>query len=252
MDYIRWAFLLGWLGKINQPQKSHWENLLKTPVGYRLMIKSFIERNFSFVGAWIMQIQKRSLPEKILAAYRQGQFPMVNRFGFISWKRPQVRALIPLDERFHIGKRLTKKLEAQIFEVTFDQAFADVIHNCARPSTHARDVWLTPELIEAYIRLHKLGHAHSVEVWHDGKLVGGEYGLAIGGFYAGESMFHYEDYASRVALVHLVNRLRAKGFTLLDTQYLNATSREFGGYEIELAEYNALLAAALARAETSF
>lgn len=216
------------------------------------MVKNFIEKNFSFIGAWIMQAQKHSLPEKILAAYRQGKFPMVNRFGFISWKRPQTRALIPLDERFHIGKRLTKKIEAHTFEITFDRAFADVIRNCARPSANSHDIWLTAELIEAYIELHKRGFAHSVEVWHDEKLVGGEYGVALGGFYAGESMFHYEDYASRVALAYLVERLRKQGFTLLDTQYLNATSREFGGYEISLTEYQSLLTSALANQAITF
>lgn len=175
---------------------------------------------------------------------------MMGRFGFLEWQAPEKRALIPLDDRFQIGKRLNKKIEGHIFDVTFDRAFPDVIRNCAETRAARGDVWLTPELIEAYIRLHELGFAHSVEVWHDGKLVGGEYGVAIGGFYSGESMFHCEDYASRVAMVYLVERLRERGFTLLDSQYMNATAREFGAFEVGRGEYRQILADALSRQVT--
>lgn len=161
------------------------------------------------------------------------------------WQSPAKRGIVPLDERFHYGKRLHKIIENHTFEVTYDQDFANVIKCCAEPRGKSSEPWLSPDLVYAYTQLHKLGYAHSVEVWHDGKLVGGEYGVAIGGYYSGESMFHREDHASRVAMVYLVEHLREKGFTLLDVQYLNPTSIEFGGYEVEHEEYLQILNRAL-------
>jgi leucyl/phenylalanyl-tRNA--protein transferase len=186
-------------------------------------------------------------PERVIAAYRRGYFPTCTELGLLRWHNPEKRAIVPLDDRFHIGKRLKKKIESHVFEVTFDQAFCEVIKECARRKTGRESTWISQEIIEAFIRLHELGHAHSVEVWHEGKLVGGEYGIAIGGLYSGESMFHSEDYASRVALAYLVERLRARGFVLLDSQYINPTAIEFGAFEVERDEYTKLLAGALAQ-----
>jgi leucyl/phenylalanyl-tRNA--protein transferase len=186
-------------------------------------------------------------PDRVLAAYRRGYFPKIKRIGFLYWSNPERRAIIPLDDRFQVGKRLKKKIESHFFEVTFDKAFPEVIKACASPLPGRSTTWISPEVIESFIRLHELGHAHSVEVWRDGRLVGGEYGIAIGGFYSGESMFHYEDYASRVAMVHLVERLRERGFVLLDSQEMNQTIREFGAMEVERVEYHRLLADALSR-----
>jgi leucyl/phenylalanyl-tRNA--protein transferase len=174
---------------------------------------------------------------------------MTARFGIVKWRDPEQRAIIPLDERFRIGKRLAKKLASGYFEVTFDRAFRDVVEACAqpRPGHGSSWSWLSRDLIEAYLALHRLGYAHSAEVWHEGRLVGGEYGVAIGGLYSGESMFTREDSAGRVALAHVVERLRAHGFVLLDTQYLTSVTCEFGAYEVERSEYHTLLADALAR-----
>jgi leucyl/phenylalanyl-tRNA---protein transferase len=195
----------------------------------------------------IFHHRSRLKPERMIEAYRKGYFPMTTEFGFLRWHNPEQRAIVPLDERFHMGKRLTKKIESHTFEVTFDCAFSKVIRECARTKPGRDSTWISHEIIDSSIRLHELGYAHSVEVWHEGKLVGGEYGIAIGGLYSGESMFNCEDYASRVAMVYLVNHLRERGFVLLDSQIINATAREFGAFEVERDEYMKLLADALSR-----
>lgn len=176
---------------------------------------------------------------------------MISKDGILEWRSPEPRAIVPLDDRFTIGKRLSKKLDSGIFQATFNRSFRDVVHACAEPRPGSPRVWITPEVCHAYVRLHELGHAHSVEIWRGNQLVGGEYGVAIGGFYSGESMFTREDYAGRVAMVHLVRRLRERGFTLLDSQYMNPTAREFGAVEVDRHEYARLLAGALS-CEASF
>lgn len=186
-------------------------------------------------------------PERMVASYREGRFPLIGRLDHIVWQDPAVRAVIPLDERFRVGKRLRKKIESGHFTVTFDRAFRRVIEACAELRPGREVLWLSPELIDAYTRLHRCGYAHSVEVWREGRLVGGEYGVAIGGLYSGESMFTREDYAGRVALACLAHRLRDRGFALLDTQQMSEVAREFGAFTIGRAEYGRLLADALAR-----
>ncbi|MBI5951267.1 MAG: leucyl/phenylalanyl-tRNA--protein transferase [Chloroflexi bacterium] len=186
-------------------------------------------------------------PERVLAAYRRGYYPNIKKIGFLYWSNPKKRAIIPLDERFHVAKRLKRKTDSHFFEVTFDKAFLDVIKECARLKPERQTTWISPEIIESFVRLHELGYAHSVEVWRDGRLVGGEYGVSIGGFYSGESMFHLEDYASRVALVYLVERLRERGFVLFDTQEMSPIASQCGGFEVERVEYHRLLADALSR-----
>lgn len=186
-------------------------------------------------------------PELLLSAYAQGIFPMADACGEIGWYEPIRRAIIPLDERFHVPRRLARTVRSGFYTVTFDAAFADVIEACAAPAPGRETTWISPEIIRAYTELHRLGYAHSVECWRDGQLAGGLYGVALGGLFAGESMFHRMRDASKVALVHLVERLRRGGFVLLDSQFLTGTHMlQFGAIEIPRAEYHRLLRQALA------
>jgi leucyl/phenylalanyl-tRNA---protein transferase len=186
-------------------------------------------------------------PDLLLYAYSQGVFPMAdpNRGGEVNWFAPDPRAVIPLDERFHVPKTLRKLLRQAPFEVTADRAFQEVIRACAAPRGDGEGTWISDGIAEAYVALHREGHAHSVECWEGGALVGGLYGVSLGGAFFGESMFHRARDASKVALVHLVERLRRGGFALLDTQFLTDHLAQFGAYEIPRKEYLDRLAAAL-------
>lgn len=181
-------------------------------------------------------------PERLLLAYRSGIFPWsVNP---ITWWSPDPRGVMPLDE-FHISASLKKFLQRCPYEVTVDKAFREVITACAAPGPKRGGVWISPELIDAYTRLHELGYAHSIECWQDGKLVGGIYGVAVGGLFAGESMFHRADNASKVVLVKLVERLREHSFGLFDIQMVTSATEPFGAREISRAEYLSRLASAV-------
>jgi leucyl/phenylalanyl-tRNA---protein transferase len=185
----------------------------------------------------------------LLAAYSQGIFPMaVNARGDLAWFSPDPRAIIPLDERFHVPHGLKRVMKKQEFRVTFDTAFGRVIRACAK--AHG-STWISKEIIRSYCELHKLGYAHSVEVWLKDQLAGGLYGVHIGGAFFGESMFHKVTDASKVALVSLVERLRAQGFTLLDTQWTTRHLTQFGTCDVPKAEYMEMLGKAIA-AERSF
>jgi leucyl/phenylalanyl-tRNA--protein transferase len=169
----------------------------------------------------------------IIAAYRNGYFPMADsRTGVISWYSPDPRAIIPLGA-FRISRSLRRLVKKRVFEIKVDTAFQRVIRGCAR----REDTWISEELISSYIMLHEKGHAHSVESWRGGELVGGLYGLAIAGGFFGESMFSTVSGASKVALVHLVEMLSQRGFKLLDTQFMNEHVRQFGAIEIPRAVY---------------
>jgi len=186
-------------------------------------------------------------PGTILAAYRAGLFPMPYDRRRLGWWSPDPRGVLPLD-----GLRVSRSLRRSTrrYEVRVDTAFADVITACA--STRRRGGWITPAFITAYCRLHELGWTHSVETWTaDGELAGGLYGVAIGGLFAGESMFHRRTDASKVALVALVDELRASGMTLLDVQWVTPHLATLGATEVPRARYLALLADALA-VPTSF
>ena len=162
--------------------------------------------------------------------------------GIITWHRPKRRAILPLD-KFHASRSLSALLRRRPFEVTFDRAFAGVVDACAdRPST-----WISGEIKIVYGQLHAQGKAHSVEVWVDGELAGGLYGVKIGGAFFAESMFHRRTNMSKVALAELVARLRAKGFALLEVQYLTEHLAQFGVTEISDRKYQALLKEALER-----
>jgi leucyl/phenylalanyl-tRNA---protein transferase len=171
--------------------------------------------------------------------------------GTIGWYDPDPRAIFPL-EAFHIPRRLARTIRSGRFEIRVDSAFSAVIDACAERTADREETWITKNIREAYIELHQAGIAHSVECWRENKLVGGLYGVAIRGLFAGESMFHRESDASKVALVHLVEHLRRNGFVLLDSQFIVGDHfRQFGIIEIPRAEYKRRLAAALT-VETHF
>jgi leucyl/phenylalanyl-tRNA---protein transferase len=175
-------------------------------------------------------------PELLLQGYRLGVFPMAMEDDSIGWFSPDPRAVIPL-EGFHVPHALRRVWRRKIFEIKIDSQFSEVIHGCAA----RKDTWINREIVESYERLHVLGYAHSVEAWSKNELAGGLYGVAIGGVFFGESMFHRIKDASKVALVALVERLRAKKFALLDTQWLTPHLAQFGAVEISRAHYLCLL-----------
>jgi len=183
--------------------------------------------------------------ELLLGCYRRGIFPMaVNARGDIGWFSPDPRAIIPVDERFHIPHGLRRTLKKGQFGVTFDAQFEAVIQAC---STGHGTTWISKEIIGSYCELHRLGQAHSVETWLGGKLAGGLYGVHIGGAFFGESMFHSHTDASKVALVALVERMRERGLSLLDTQWKTDHLAQFGTVLIPKAEYLRLLGEAVAQ-----
>jgi leucyl/phenylalanyl-tRNA--protein transferase len=183
--------------------------------------------------------------EQLLSAYASGFFPMaVNARGDIRWFSPDPRALIPLDERFHFSHSLRRVLKKNPFTVTVDEDFDGVIQSCA--TSHGK-TWISKGILHAYCQLHREGWAHSVETRLNGNLAGGLYGVHIRGAFFGESMFQRATDASKVALVALVERLRARGFTLLDTQWTTPHLKQFGAFEISREDYVALLGQALAK-----
>jgi leucyl/phenylalanyl-tRNA---protein transferase len=183
----------------------------------------------------------------LLAAYASGWFPMADEEGTISWYSPDPRGILPLDT-FHVPQRLQRTLRRSAFHVEVDVAFAEVMRACAGADRHGEDsgTWISAEIVDSYCELHALGYAHSVEVRDAGRLVGGLYGVALGGAFFGESMFHTATDASKVALVALVDRLRARGFTLLDTQWITPHLEQFGAIEIPRPQYLQRLADSLA------
>lgn len=189
-------------------------------------------------------------PQVLLSAYCQGIFPMAHDDGRIYWYDPDPRAILPLDA-FHASRSLQRAVNKGLFDVRFNTAFGAVIRGCAEPAADRPETWISPAIIAAYERLHALGYAHSVEAWQDGRLAGGLYGVAINGFFAGESMFSRARDASKVALVHLVRHLCDRRFTLLDVQFPTNHLTQFGVITIPRAEYQKRLARAL-RTETRF
>jgi len=185
-------------------------------------------------------------PDTLLCAYSVGIFPMANdrHDREIFWVEPRRRGILPL-AGFHVPKSLKKVIRRGHYEVTVDRDFAGVIRACAEPSPARPRTWLNDELIEAYCDLHAAGHAHSVEAWQGGELAGGLYGVSMGAAFFGESMFSRKRDASKVALVHLVERLEAGGFLLLDSQFMTDHLRQFGGIEIDRGLYRRLLRQAL-------
>lgn len=167
-------------------------------------------------------------------AYRQGIFPMALEDDEIGWFSPDPRGVLPLD-RVHVPARLARVIRSGRFEVAIDRNFEGVMRACA--ADREDGTWISEEIIESYSELHRLGMAHSVETWREGKLVGGLYGVHLGGAFFGESMFHHETDASKVALMALVTRMRERGLTLLDIQWVTPHLAQFGAMEVPREEY---------------
>ena len=186
-------------------------------------------------------------PDLLLCAYASGLFPMANdrHDPTIHWVDPRRRGVLPLD-RFHQPKSLRKVVRQRRFEIRVDGDFAQVIEACAEVRLERPRTWLNDELIALYRALHRRGYAHSVEAWADGRLVGGLYGVSLGAAFFGESMFTHMRDASKVALVALVERLKAGGYRLLDTQFVTDHLRQFGAVEIGREQYHRELRRALA------
>ncbi len=192
-------------------------------------------------------------PETLLRAYAVGLFPMAERRDdqTLFWIDPEKRGILPID-RFHLPRRLARKLRRRPFEVRCDSAFEDVIRECAAPADDRPETWINEEIVALYTDLNQMGRAHSVECWRDGRLVGGLYGVTLGAAFFGESMFSRETDASKIALAHLVARLRKGGFSLLDVQFVTGHLSRFGAVEILRSGYRHLLAEALDRTATFY
>lgn len=180
--------------------------------------------------------------ERLLLAYECGIFPW--SANPITWWSPDPRSIIPLDQ-FHVPRRLRQIMRHPPYEIVWNRHFDGVIHGCAKTRPDRPRTWITPEFIRAYRDLHRFGRAHSVECWKENRLVGGVYGVAVGGLFAGESMFHEEDHASNIALVTLLEACRAAGFVLFDTQIATPHTRRFGAIDISRRHYLQLLKGAL-------
>jgi leucyl/phenylalanyl-tRNA--protein transferase len=171
---------------------------------------------------------------RLLQAYRSGIFPWTA--NPVTWWSPDPRAIFELNG-FHVSRSLARVLRQEVFQVTRDKAFRQVMEGCAASAPGRGTTWITPEFLAGYTQLHERGHAHSLECWQDDELVGGIYGVAIGGFFAGESMFHRASNASKVALFYLLSHLRERGFALFDIQMLTPITAQLGGTTIPRKEY---------------
>jgi leucyl/phenylalanyl-tRNA--protein transferase len=181
-------------------------------------------------------------PSLLVAAYRRGLFPMGMEDGEIGWFSPDPRGILPLDA-FHAPRRLQRVARSGRFEIAIDRDFEGVMRACADRQDDG--TWISEEIVESYLALHRLGVAHSVEAWRGGQLAGGLYGVHLGGAFFGESMFHRETDASKVALIALVERLRAYGFALLDIQWTTPHLEQFGAIDVPREDYLRRLASAL-------
>lgn len=187
-------------------------------------------------------------PEILLSAYAAGLFPMApdRASGELEWFRPSLRGILPLDG-FHLSKRLARRVFSGVFTVTSNTVFSEVMQGCAEAAPGRETTWISGRIENLYEALFEKGHAHSIEVWSGTELVGGLYGVSLGGAFFGESMFSRQTDASKVALVHLVAVLKMQGFSLLDTQYGTQHLAQFGGIEIAASVYAGLLERAVAQ-----
>ncbi len=176
----------------------------------------------------------------LLGAYRKGWFPMSHPDGNLYWHDPDPRAIFPLDT-LKTDRRSLRMLRSNTYEITVDKAFEQVITACG----DRKETWIDERVRDSYVDLHRAGHAHSVEAWRDGALVGGVYGVAIGGAFFAESMFHRMNNAGKVALTYLFERSRELGFTLMDSQYLNDFTESLGAVEVPRTDFRKMLARAL-------
>jgi leucyl/phenylalanyl-tRNA--protein transferase len=183
-------------------------------------------------------------PARLIEAYRHGIFPWYNEGQPVLWWSPDPRMVLPPTE-IRITRSLAKVLRNRQHEIRVDSAFRAVMQACAEPRAEQEGTWISQDMINAYCQMHEQGMAHSVETWIDGELAGGLYGIEIGHMFFGESMFSRATDASKIALVALVDRLRERGFVLLDTQWMTPHLQQFGGYELSRKEYHLVLAKAL-------
>jgi len=189
---------------------------------------------------------QRIPPDLLLRAYATGVFPMAENHDDpeVFWVRPEQRGIIPLHQ-FHVPKSLAKRVKQRPFEIRYDSDFPGVIEGCAEFRTERTSTWINGPIREAYQALFERGHCHTVEAWHEGRLVGGLYGVTLGRTFFGESMFARERDASKICLVHLIERMRERGFILLDTQFTTDHLKRFGAIDVPRARYETLLEEAL-------
>ena len=192
-------------------------------------------------------------PELLLRAYSIGLFPMADAADDpeIFWVEPEMRGILPLDA-FHVSKSLAKLIRKKPFDIRFNTAFDAVVAKCAEEADDRPSTWINVTIKQLYGELHRLGHAHSVEAWEGETLVGGLYGVSLGSAFFGESMFSRRTNASKICLVHLVEQLRARGFTLLDTQFTTEHLKTFGAIDLPKAAYGKLLEKAVAVPDIDF
>jgi leucyl/phenylalanyl-tRNA--protein transferase len=192
-------------------------------------------------------------PEILLRAYSAGLFPMAESADDpdIYWVQPELRGIIPLD-RFHVSKSLAKTIRRHPFEIRFNTAFKEVMKRCAESTDDRPTTWINPLILRLYGELHSLHYAHSVEAWDGDELVGGLYGVSLGSAFFGESMFSRRTDASKICLVHLVERLKAQGFTLLDTQFTTEHLKTFGAIDVPRKAYEKLLEKAMRSDDLAF
>lgn len=192
-------------------------------------------------------------PEILLRAYAAGLFPMAESADDpdIYWVQPETRGILPLDD-FHVPKRLARTIRQKPFDIRFDSDFDGVMEGCAASTDDRPTTWINPLILTLYKELHRMGYAHSVEAWEGEELVGGLYGVSLGSAFFGESMFSRCTDASKICLVHLVERLRDKGFTLLDTQFTTEHLKTFGAIDMPRKTYEKVLAAAMESDDLDF
>lgn len=192
-------------------------------------------------------------PEILLRAYASGLFPMAESADDpdLFWVEPEFRGVIPLDQ-FHVPRRLQRTIRKNPFEIRFNTAFGEVMRGCAEATPDRPNTWINTTIRELYGSLHRLGHAHSVEAWQDGQLVGGLYGVSLRQAFFGESMFSRQSDASKICLVYLVERLKTRGFGLLDTQFTTAHLKTFGAIDIPRDRYETVLEKAMEGANIPF
>ena len=185
-------------------------------------------------------------PEVLLRAYKAGLFPMSESYDNpeIFWVDPRVRGILPI-KKFHVPRRLKRTVRSERFEITINTEFKSIMEGCAASVSNRPKTWINSQIIELYTALHDMGFAHSIECWRNGLLAGGLYGIALGGVFFGESMFSRERDSSKVALVHLIARMRAGNFMFIDTQFINKHLSRFGAIAISRSEYQSLLKQAI-------
>ncbi|MBL0374809.1 leucyl/phenylalanyl-tRNA--protein transferase [Rhizobium sp. KVB221] len=192
-------------------------------------------------------------PEILLRAYSAGLFPMAESADDpdIYWVQPELRGVIPLDA-FHVSHSLQKSIRKRIFDIRFDTAFDSVMEHCAEATSDRPSTWINPLILTLYKELHRMGYAHSVEAWEGDTLVGGLYGVTLGSAFFGESMFSRRTDASKICLVHLVERLQQQGFALLDTQFTTEHLKTFGAIDVPRKAYEKLLEKAMRSEDLAF